>query len=124
MAQVDAVAVLQHPMVMVRQGRFKHCTDAQRAAGCGPHPHYVVVAPLDVHTVVTHQQIQDDLRMRSPVEQVAPILIEDSSLIVLPETNKITLSLEKVFIGSDRNFSTDIITVSYTHLSPKTALQQ
>ncbi len=37
------------------------------------------------------------------------ILIEDSSLIVLPETNKITLSLEKVFIGSDRNFSTDII---------------
>ena len=37
------------------------------------------------------------------------ILIEDNSLIVLPETNKITLSLEKVFMGSDRNFSTDII---------------
>lgn len=36
-------------------------------------------------------------------------LIEDSSLIVLPETNKITLSLEKLFMGSDRNFSTDII---------------
>ena len=36
-------------------------------------------------------------------------LIEDSSLIVLPETNKITLSLEKLFMGSDRNFSTDTL---------------
>lgn len=37
------------------------------------------------------------------------IIIEDNPLLVLPETNKITLSLEKIFMGnSSESFSTDI----------------
>ena len=47
-------------------------------------------------------------------------LIEDSSLIVLPETNKITLSLEKLFMGSDRNFSTDIIITAKNKVRTRT----
>ena len=70
MAQVDAVAVLQHPVVMVSQCRLEHCTDTDGAACCGSHPHHIVVAPLDIHIVVAHEQVQDDVRARAAVEQI------------------------------------------------------
>src|SRR5699024_3656424 len=68
--QVDAVAVLQHPVVVVGQGRFHHGGAAQGAARRRAHPDHIVVAPLDVHAVVAQQQVQDDVRPGAPVEQV------------------------------------------------------
>ena len=70
MPQVDAVDIFQHPVVIVGQGGLDHGGGADGAAGGGPHPHHVVVAPLDVHAVVAHQQVQDDVGPGAPVKQV------------------------------------------------------
>ena len=71
MAQVDAVAVLQHSVVMISQRGLEHRADADGAARSGTHPYYIVVAPLDIHIVVAHKQIEDDIRAWAAVEQVA-----------------------------------------------------
>ena len=71
MAQVDAVAVLQHSVVMISQRGLEHRADADGAARSGTHPYHIVVAPLDIHIVVAHEQIQNDVRAWAAVEQVA-----------------------------------------------------
>ena len=69
--QIDAVAVLQHPVVVVGQRGFKYGADADGTAGGSTHPYHVMVAPLDIHVMVAHQQIQNDVRARAAVKQVA-----------------------------------------------------
>ena len=69
-AQVDAVAILDHAVVVVGQRGLEHGADADGAAGRRAHPHHVVVAPLDVHVMVAHEQIEDDIRAPA-VEQIA-----------------------------------------------------
>ena len=69
--QVDAVAVLQHPVVMVGQRSLKYGADADRTAGGSTHPYHVMVAPLDIHVMVAHQQIQNNVRAGAAVKQVA-----------------------------------------------------
>ena len=69
--QVDAVAVLQHPVVVVGKRSFKYRTDADGTAGSSTHPHHVMVAPLDIYIVMTHQQIQNNVRAGAAVKQVA-----------------------------------------------------
>ena len=69
--QVDAVAVLQHPVVVVGKCSFKYRTDADGTAGSSTHPHHVMVAPLDIYIVMTHQQIQNNVRAGAAVKQVA-----------------------------------------------------
>ncbi len=71
MPQVDAVAVLQHGVVVVGQAGLEDGADADGAACSGTHPDHVVVAPLDIHAVVPHQQFQNDVRAGAAVEQVA-----------------------------------------------------
>ena len=46
-AEVDAVAVLHHAVVVVREGGLQHSADADGTAGRRTHPDHVVVAPLD-----------------------------------------------------------------------------
>ena len=71
MPQVDAVAVLQHPVVVVGKCSFKYRTDADGTAGGSAHPYHVMVAPLDIYIVMTHQQIQNNVRAGAAVKQVA-----------------------------------------------------
>ena len=68
---VDAVAVLHRLQVVVGQGGAQHGGDTHRAARRRAHPDHVVVAPLDVHRVVGHQLLQDQVRPGAPVEDVA-----------------------------------------------------
>ena len=70
-AEVDAVAVLHHAVVVVSEGGLQHRADADGTAGRRAHPDHVVVAPLDVHIVVAHQQVKDDVGAGAAVEQVA-----------------------------------------------------
>ena len=71
MPQVDAIAVFEHPVVVVGQRGLEHGADADGAARSGAHPDHVVVAPLDIDIVVAHEQVQDDVRAGAAVEQVA-----------------------------------------------------
>ena len=71
MAQVDAIAVLQHGMVVVGQRGLEDRADADGAAGGGAHPDHIMVAPLDIDVMVAHEQVQDDIRAGAAVKQVA-----------------------------------------------------
>ena len=71
MPQVDAVAILEHAVVVIGQRGLEHRADADGTSGGGTHPHHVVVAPLDVYVVVAHEQVQNDVRTRATVKQVA-----------------------------------------------------
>ena len=51
-------------------GVGQHGGHRRAAAGGGPHPQHIVVAPLDVHIGVLHQGVQNDVRPGPPVEQV------------------------------------------------------
>ena len=44
---------------------------ARLAAGRRAHPFHVVVAPLDIHRVVAHQLVQDHIRPRAAIEDIA-----------------------------------------------------
>ena len=69
-AQIDAVKIFNHAVVVVGKGGFQHRAAAQRAASGGTHPHNVVVAPLEIHVVVGHQSVQDQVRAGAAVKQV------------------------------------------------------
>ena len=88
-AEVDAVAVLHHAVVVVRKGGLQHRADADGTAGRRAHPDHVVVAPLDVHIVVAHQQVKDDVGAGAAVEQVAHDveLVHSQPLDELTETD-------------------------------------
>ena len=69
-AQADAVAGLDHLEVVVGDRVVEHRRDAGAAAGGRAHPEHVVVAPLDVHRMVRHEGIEDDVGAGAPVEDV------------------------------------------------------
>ena len=69
-AQIDAVKIFNHAVVVVGKGGFQHRAAAQRAASGGTHPHNVVVAPLEIHVVVGHQSVQNQVRAGAAVKQV------------------------------------------------------
>ena len=69
--QVDAVAILQHPVVVVGKRGLKYGADADRTSGGSTHPYHVMVAPLDIYIVMTHQQIQNNVRAGTAVKQIA-----------------------------------------------------
>ena len=70
-AQADAVAALQRVQIVVGQRCFQHGHNAERAARCRAHPDHVVVAPLDVHLMMRHETVQNAVRARAAVKQVA-----------------------------------------------------
>ena len=70
-AGVDAVAVLHCLQVVVGQGGAQHGGDADGAARRRAHPDHVVVAPLDVHRMVGHQLLHDEVRPGAPVVNIA-----------------------------------------------------
>ena len=69
--QADTVAALKGVEIVVSQCRFQHRHDAERTARRRAHPDDIVVAPLDIHLVVGHQAVQNAVRARAAVEQVA-----------------------------------------------------
>ena len=69
--QGDAVAGLDDLQVVVVDGVGEHRGHQGAAAGGGPHPQHVVVAPLEVHRVVGEQGVHNDVGPGAAVEDVA-----------------------------------------------------
>ena len=69
--EVDAIAVLQGGEVGVAQTHPDYVADACVVACGRAHPQDVVVAPLDVPTVVVTQRVHDDVRTGASVVDVA-----------------------------------------------------
>ena len=66
-AQVDAVAVLQYVKTVVADCNAQHIADTCQIACRGSHPGNIMVPPLHVHIMETHQLIHDDIRPWAPV---------------------------------------------------------
>ena len=67
----DAVTVFQRLHVAVAQAGADDVGDTRLAAGRCAHPQDVVVAPLDVDLRVFHQHVEDDVRARPAIVDVA-----------------------------------------------------
>ena len=70
-AQGDAVAGLNDLQIVVVDGVGEHRGHQGAAAGGGAHPQHIMVAPLDVHVVVLHEGVHDDVRPGTSIEHVA-----------------------------------------------------
>ena len=70
-AQADAIAALEYVGVVVAQGVAHDGGDAGIAAESRAHPEHVVIAPLDVHRGMLHQQVQYGVGAVAAVEEVA-----------------------------------------------------
>ena len=69
---VDAVGVLQDGKVAVARAVAHHMRDAAALPErCPPHPHDVMVSPLDVKRVVVRQGVHDGIRVRAAVVNIA-----------------------------------------------------
>ena len=69
--QIDVVPFFQHLHVVVGQRGFHNGQNADGAACRRAHPDHIVVAPLNVHRMVRHQLIQNDVRPGAAVKQIA-----------------------------------------------------
>ena len=69
--QIDAVAHLQHVKIVVADVHAQQIGDTGPVAGRRAHPHDVVVAPLKIHIVIVHEKVQDLIRMRASIKDIA-----------------------------------------------------
>ena len=69
--EVDSISFLQRIQIAVSRRHAHNVGDAGEMSARSSHPHDVVVAPLDVDRVVLTQRIQDHMRSRSSVKNVA-----------------------------------------------------
>ncbi len=69
--QVDAVSVLEDIQIAVLGRDPDHIGDTGSAPGGCSHPDHIVVAPLNIHRVMSHQIVHNQVRVRSPVIDVA-----------------------------------------------------
>ena len=70
-AQADAITPFQHVGIMIAQGIAYNCCNTGLAAKCRPHPEHIVIAPLDIHGGMLHQEIEDGIRTVATVEEIA-----------------------------------------------------
>ena len=69
--QGDAVIPLQGSLVVIVHADAQHRQDRGGTASAGTQPENVMVAPLDVHVGVLHQQLNDAGRVRPTVKNIS-----------------------------------------------------
>ena len=69
--QRNTVSPLQNFCIAIGKGIAQYPGNTARAASSGTHPQDVVIAPLDIHGVMTHQDVHDAVRPRPSVENIA-----------------------------------------------------
>ena len=71
MQQVYAVCVFQHIKVVILETVLYRHRNAGGAARRGAHPQHIMISPLNIHAVMLHKVIQYNIRVGTPVENVA-----------------------------------------------------
>ena len=71
LAQRHAIGALEDAQAVVADVVADHGGEAGRGPRRGTHPHDVVVAPLQVERVVAHEAVEDEVGVRTAVEDVA-----------------------------------------------------
>ena len=69
--QVDSISHFQHIEVVIADIHPQHVGNACPVACGRTHPDDIVVAPLEVHFMIVHQEIHDGIRMGATVENIA-----------------------------------------------------
>ena len=69
--EIDAVAFLQGREIGITQGEADDIADAGIIARSSTHPQHIMIAPLDVPAVVAAHLVEDDMRTRTTVVDIA-----------------------------------------------------
>ena len=70
-SQVDSVSNLKHIEVIVAYVHTKQVRYACPVPRCCSHPYDVVVAPLEINIVISHEEVHDFIRMSTSVKNVS-----------------------------------------------------
>ena len=68
---IDPVRILQNRQVAVTGGNTQHIAHTWYGTGRCSHPQDIVVSPLDVHRMMSHQIIHDQMRVWTSVKNIA-----------------------------------------------------
>ena len=68
--EIDAVAILQNIKIAVFCGDAQHIRNTCLIARSRAHPQHIMVAPLDIHGMIFHQCIHDQMRVRPAVKNI------------------------------------------------------
>ncbi len=87
--QVDAVALLQRIKIAVARAHPDDIGNAGKTPRRCSHPHHIMIAPLNVNTMIFPQRIKNDLRSRSPVIDIPDNvqMIDDEPLDEIAQGN-------------------------------------
>ena len=80
--EVDAVTLLQRGEVGIAQRQSDDIADTGIITGCGSHPEYIVVAPLDIQTMIVAHLVENDVCSWSAIVYVTEYmkLVDGESL--------------------------------------------
>ena len=119
--QVYPISVFQHRLVVISHGNPYDIGYATVIAGSSSHPQYVMVAPLEIHIMITAKHVHNVMRSRSSVEYIA----ENVKRIYREPLDEIAHSYDKFIRTVYRYDGThDAIHISLFVWSQRTLVQQ
>ena len=65
--QIDTVAVLQGIQAAISCCDTDDCRNTGKMSAGSPHPHDIMISPLDIHRMILHQRIHDNMGTRTSV---------------------------------------------------------
>lgn len=68
--KIDAVSDFQHIEIVITDIHSQHVGDAGPVACSCAHPYDIVISPLEIHIVIIHEKVHDEIRMRSSVPNI------------------------------------------------------
>ena len=69
--KIDSVTVLQNVKISVTGADANHIGNAPSLPCCRPHPQDIMVSPLNIHGMMGHQLIHNQMRPRSPIVNIS-----------------------------------------------------
>ena len=70
-SQVDAISVFQHIKIIIADIHTKNVGNARPVSCRSAHPDNIVIAPLKIHVMIVHQEIQNCIGMRPSVKDIS-----------------------------------------------------
>ena len=94
---VDPIAVLQNIQVSIADTVSYYCGNAGSLSHCRPHPHNIMVSPLNIKRMVFHQPVHNKMRPRASVKNIS----QNVKMIHNQPLDQFSKGNDKVFCSAD-----------------------
>ena len=114
---VDPIAVLQNIQVSIADAVSYNCGNAGSLSHCRPHPHNIMISPLDIKRVVFHQPVHNKMRSRTSVKNISQNvkMIHNQTLDQLCQSNDKVFCSANLYDGIDNGIIVSLL-VKYLRL--------